>query len=126
MPIGRQVLQGKPILAAGQRDKYVLIQQATDGTTKFPTQVWTDLGHEYMSRKDLRADESFSDNQLSAFGDSQWHLGYRSDMDPDLVDVAKKRRLVYSGRTFDILSASLMDRKQGIELITLAQMRAPA
>jgi ribosomal protein S5 len=44
-------------------------------------------------------------------------------MDPDLVDVQKERRLVVSGRIFDIRAATTIGRRRGIELVTLAGSR---
>lgn len=130
MPIGRSVQVGKPKLAAGQRDKPVTIQQrpATDtaDSSGFPDEDnWTTLvSAEWMSRTDMRADERFGGNQLSATVETQWHMGYRADMDPELVDVPKLRRLRFQGRAFDILSATLLSRSEGIELITLVSTRA--
>lgn len=125
MPIGRQVLTGKPVLAAGQRDKPVTIQQRQAGDTAtetgFPVDTWTTLASTvWMSRTDLRADENFRTNQVSASSETQWHLAYREDMDPEIVDVPKLRRLVYRGRTYDIVSGTCIGRREGIELITLA------
>lgn len=45
-------------------------------------------------------------------------------MDPDLVDVPKKRRLSYQGRIYDITSASVEGRKEAIRLTTLASSKA--
>lgn len=128
MPIGRTVLGGEPRLAAGQRTRRVTIQQrsATDakGASGRPVETWTTLAVEYMSRMDLRADERFAQtSQLSAFTDTQWHMPYRADMDPELVNVPKLRRLSYEGRIYDITTATRIGDKQGIELTTLAQVR---
>jgi head-tail adaptor len=121
MPIGRSVLTGKPMIAAGQRDKYVTIEQMTESAPNgFPVETWTELAQEWMSRRDLRAYERFAGGQESAFAEAQWQMAYRSDMDPELEDVPKTRRLVYRGRTHDIVTASLIGREHGIELLTLA------
>jgi head-tail adaptor len=122
MPSGRPVLAGPSQVPAGRRDRYVRIEQMTQtaGSSQFPVESWTTLTHEYMARRDLRADERFAAAQASAFAETQWHLEYRADMDPEVVDVPKTRRLVYGGRIFDIASASMIGWKQGIELVTLA------
>lgn len=130
MAIARSVLQGKSKLAAGQRDKAVTIQQRpstdTAETSGYPNEDnWTTLvATAWMSRTDLQADERFGTNQLSAALDTQWHMAYRADMDPELIDVPKLRRLLFRGRAFDILSATLLGSSMGIELITLASTRA--
>lgn len=126
--LGRQVLVGKPAHAAGQRRCRVVIQRrpATDaaGDSGFPVETWTTLATEFMSRQDVRADERFRSNQLAAAMETQWHMNYRADMDPELVDVSKLRRLSYEGRFYDILAASLIGNRRAIELITIASTRA--
>lgn len=128
MPIGRPVLSGRAQVAAGKRDRYVLIQQrpAADsaGASGRPINVWTDLRWEWMARQDLRADERTGPaDQLSAFTDTQWHAVFADDMDPEVLNVPKLRRLVYEGRILDITTATRIGDKQGIELTTMAQVR---
>lgn len=122
MPIGRSVLTGKPDTAAGRRDKSVTIQQkpAPDAAPAgFPVPNWSDLRTVFMARRELRADERFATRQQSAFVETQWVSEYMADMDPELIDVPATRRFSYAGRFYDIVSASLMDRKTGIEYLTL-------
>lgn len=127
MPIGRSVLTGRPMLAAGQRDRYVTILQASEaaGGSGYPVETWPDLGADWMSRHDLRADERFEAGQFAAAAETQWQLAYRADMDPELVDVPKSRRLRYMGREFEILTATLIGNRDGIELLTVSSSRIP-
>lgn len=103
---------------AGRRDKLVTIQgrpsaddvdagglPAADFTDRQPA-VW-------MSKQDPRGTESFTENQVMARVDTEWHMPYRPDMDPELLDVPKLRRLVYQGRVYDIAHASLEQRSDG-------------
>jgi len=122
MPIGKTVLSGRPEHASGLRDKRVRIEALrAEASGGFPTETWTTLTpEEWMSKFDLRADERFASSQESAFAETQWHMPYRADMDPDLLDVPKKRRLVYQGRIYDIVAASLIGRERGVEVLTLA------
>lgn len=126
MPIGRSV-SGRPEHAAGLRDRRVTIEQLTTESTGggFPTEDWSTLAEEWMSKRDLSADERFVAHQVSAFADTQWQMAYRADMDPDLIDVPKKRRLVYQGRTYDVVAGSNIGRERGIDLLTLAAARTP-
>lgn len=108
----------------GERDKAVTIQQltASKGTSRFPVETWSALATPIWMRKmDLRQQERFAAAQLSAPAETQWEMGYRADMDPELVDVPKTRRLVYQGFAYDITSASLIGRREGIELLTLGK-----
>jgi head-tail adaptor len=119
MPLGRQVLSGRPRDASGQRYTLVAIEQLTSETSGgFPVETWTTLDSWWVNKRDLRADERFVSNRESAFAETQWHGPYRADMDPDLVDVQKVRRLVYQGRTHDIVAATRIERR-AIELLTL-------
>jgi SPP1 family predicted phage head-tail adaptor len=108
----------------GERDRAVVIQQVTDsiGSAGSPVETWTTLDAQVWMRKlDASQAERFRAAQLSAPFDTQWEMGYRDDMDPELVDVTKVRRLVYQGRVYDIVSASQIGRREGIELLTLAK-----
>ena len=107
--------------AAGQRDRYVLIEQCQDPTAQWPT--WVELDHAWMSRQDdLSAQEGLRSDQVTASAEVRWQMAYRPDMDAELVDVPACRRIVYEGRTYDIRSASPMGWKRDIELITLARV----
>jgi hypothetical protein len=50
-----------------------------------------------------------------------WTVPYRTDLDPDLVDVLKLRRLTYAGGVYDIVEASLVGRRDQIRLTTRLQ-----
>lgn len=106
--------------AAGQRDRYVLIEQLEDATAQFPT--WVGLRTEWMSRRDMSADEHLQSDQVSAYGMTEWQMPYYADMDPELVDVPASRRLVYEGRTYGIREASPLGWKRDIALITLSRV----
>ena len=110
-------------MEVGERDRLVTIQQIADSTSAsgFPIETATTLTTAWMRLLDISGMERYSANQLSGESVTQWEMGYRGDMDPELVDVAKTRRLSYQGRVYDITSASLIGRREGIELITLAK-----
>jgi SPP1 family predicted phage head-tail adaptor len=120
----RNLMNGAAIpMEPGERDRPVTIQQRTSSTgdSGFPIEPWTTLATPIWMRKlDLRATERFTADQLAVKGDTQWEMGYREDMDPELVDVPAERRLLYQGRTYDITQASQIGRREGIELITIA------
>lgn len=110
----------------GERDRRVTIQQrpsadAVDGSGT-PTEVgeWTELSKAYAAKFDVRGEERMQAQQLAAKYDTRWQIGYRADMDPEQVDVPKLRRLQYQGRTYDIVDAQMIGRRDGIELMTIA------
>lgn len=109
-------------LASGVRTRLVTIQQsAAPAGGGYPKPEWTDLMTVKMSRTDQRADERFAAGQDSAFTEARWSMRYHPDMDPELVDVPARRRLVYEGRQYNIRGASLLERRLGIEIVTLAK-----
>lgn len=111
---------GAGFLDPGERDRRVTIQTLTsteDGG--FPTETWADLVTVFASCEDQAASEAFRANQLSAKGMARWEIGYRADMDPETLAVPRIRRLVSRGGVYDIVSAALIGRKEGIELVTL-------
>lgn len=121
----------KDSLRSSNRDRPVRVEQRPSGDTVdgsgFPTdngEGWTILSDpEWMHKRDLGGTERFHAHQASSPADTAWTMSYRSDMDPDLVDVPKLRRLVYQGRTYDIVAASQIGLREGVELMTLAAPR---
>lgn len=119
-------MAGKSTNEPGDRDRLVTIQQRGGDAVDdegFPLSSWVDLVEAFMAKRDASARERMSRDQLSASFDSVFQMNYRDDMDPELVDVPKLRRLIYQGRTYDIVAASQIGRRDGIELQTLAQSR---
>jgi hypothetical protein len=111
----------------------VTIQARSDVDTVdpdgFPTDVWTTLRVAYMSKSEmstLRGQEHFTAGQLSAPTITKWQMDYVPDMDPDLVDVAKLRRLVYRSRAYDITDAHVMGMRRGVEFTTVTANRVVA
>lgn len=83
--------------SAGQRDRVITIEALTEsvGPSGFPIETWAPLTpNVYAARDDQYGSETFVADQLSATADAQWTLPYRADCDPELVDVAKRRRVV--------------------------------
>lgn len=109
---------------AGKRDRFLTVQQrpTTDAVDAAgaPSETWTTLYQGYFERMPIGGRERFDANQLTAPYDTRWRGHYRADMDRDLVDVPKLRRLVYKSRVYDIVDAQTIGRNEGIELLTLA------
>lgn len=116
-------LGGSTPMEPGERDRRVTIEQraATTAGSRYPKETWTTLTTAYMRMLDLRASERFKVSQNAPSSETQWEMGYREDMDPEQVDVPTTRRLVYQGRTYDITAASMIGRRDGIELLTIAK-----
>lgn len=110
-------------MEAGERDRLVRLVPLTEGvdTEHFPIEEEGTAISVWASKNDIGARERFTADQMSAPYTTRWELAYRSDIDPDVVDVPKAFRLVYQGRTYDIQAASMIGRKEGVELLTLAR-----
>jgi hypothetical protein len=119
---------------AGALIHTVLIQQRNtetldDSGAPDETAGWTTLVSAQMGRIDRRSErggETFKADQVSALMTTRWTMRYLASMDPDLVDVQKTRRLLYQGRSYDIIDAGVLDRRAGIELRTIAKSRVAA
>lgn len=100
----------------GHLDRRVTIQQATNGVDEAgaPLQVWTTLATVWMGRDHIRGMERVQAGMAQSAYDARWLMHYRADMDPDLVDVPKDRRLVFGGRVHEIVGAQHVGRKQGL------------
>lgn len=110
-------------VAAGRRTRLVTIQQLTEskGASGFPVESWTLLINVMASKDDQVGQERYAAQQLSSPFDTTWQLPYLAGLDPELLNVPKKRRLVYQNRVHDIVSASpIGELHRGIELRTLA------
>lgn len=118
----------QPPCEPGLRDRIVTIQQrpATDAVDTEGAPIdgpWTTLVASMPAAKgDVSGWERVRANQTSARYDTRWEINYRLDMDPELVDVAKLRRLLVNGRVHDIVAASEIGRRDGIELLTIAHV----
>lgn len=117
---------GSTAASAGERDLYITIQQLTEAQadSNFPTEEWKELGRFFARREYLSLDERSTVDQLSATAVMRWEIAYAISMDPDRVDVAKARRIVYLNRTYDIQTAEILPRASGrsIILTTLAKV----
>ena len=109
--------------AAGARNRLVTVQQLTEsiGASGRPVETWTSLAKVWMERMDMTGAERFRADQLSARYDTRWRMPYRSDMDPETVNVPKKRRLLYQGRIYDIVTAMPIGLHDTVELLTISK-----
>ncbi len=112
-------------VSSGRRDRLIeleALQSATPGASGFPVEDWQPLAAVFASKEDPTVRERFTADQLSASADGRWEIPYREDMDPDAVEVAKVRRLIYEGRVYRITGAQHLGRREGIALFTLAKV----
>jgi head-tail adaptor len=110
----------------GLRDRAITIQQrsatdAVDASSYEPVETWTTLVANCPAAKtEVTGWERFRAEQTSARYDQRWEINYRADMDPELVDVPKVRRLLVGTRVLEIVAAQEIGRREGIALLTVA------
>jgi hypothetical protein len=113
-------------LSSGRRDRVARLEQFTaadtaDATSGEPVETWTTLVPRMpVGRIGVSGWERFKENQVTARFDDAWEMNYRADMDPDLVDLPKRRKMVYEGRELDIVYGQVIGRRAGIVVLTLA------
>lgn len=113
--------------ASGRRDFYIDVQQVTDsvGTEGEPVESWATLVSIWASREDVDAPERFTEgmvmNQISARAWMKWVTHYVSALDPLFVDVPKRARILYQGRSYDIAASTLIGRNAGVQFLTLSK-----
>lgn len=124
MPVTRRAVSGSTRASAGERDRLVLVRwrPVADSVeaSGLPRDDWSDYRSIYMSRSVQSSDERFVADQVAAADVTRWELEYLADMDPDVADVPKRFQLVYRGRTYDVIAATVVGRGKAIELTTLA------
>jgi head-tail adaptor len=111
-------------LESGERDRRVTLRRVTQsvGASGFPVDTDGTSVTMWASRADMGARERFLVEQISAAADTRWEVNYRPDLDPELVDVPRTWKLLANGRVHDIVAASVIGRREGIELLTLAKV----
>jgi hypothetical protein len=111
-------------MESGERDRLIALipQVESAGASRYPVMTDGTPITLYASKSDIGGRERLAADQLSAPYTTRWEVNYREDIDPDLVNVPKLFKLVYQGRRFDIQSASMIGRKEGVEFLTLARM----
>lgn len=109
-------------LEVGERNRLVTVQYRSEATSdsEFPVDDWdvTRSKQIWMSCGAVRGHERLLAMQVQATYDTRWVMGYRDDMDPELVDVTANRRIVWRNRVHDIVAATVLGSYEGIELTT--------
>ena len=91
------------------------------GASQFPIETWTPLVTVLAAYDEEGGGEVFTANQVAGTAAGRWTMPYRADCDPEVVDVVKLRRLVANGRVHDVIGATQIGRRQGLEFRTIAQ-----
>lgn len=118
----------KVLADAGRRDRVITIEQLieTPAPGSYPLEAWEPLIILPAAKLELSAAERYQQGVTTGAYDTRWQINYREDCDPDLVDVTKRRRVVFGGRVLNIVGAEHLGRRAGIELRTVGAARDSA
>jgi head-tail adaptor len=111
-------------VAAGKRDRRIALVPLVDttDTSGFPlAEDGTPTITLWVSKEDISGRERLLMDQESAPYDSRFVLPFADAYNPNTVDVAKVFALEYAGRRYDIVNASEIGRRDGVEMLTLAR-----
>jgi head-tail adaptor len=107
----------------GQRDLLITIERLVEGLSdsNYPTEAFGQPMQFWAYREYVTLEEQFRGNQLTATAMERWDIPYSEAMDPDDVDVTKKRRIVFKGRVRNIISAEVLPHDMGRSIILTTQ-----
>lgn len=102
-------------MKAGTLDRRVTLQTRvlTRDAQGEEVVTYTDLATVWAQKLDLIGREYFAAQQVNAEVTTRWRLRWRSD-------IGVLHQLVYGAVAYDILQASEIGRREGIELLTKA------
>lgn len=112
---------------SGKRDRRIVLQQLTEGQggSGFPIETWQDLATVWANKFEpppfFHYEKFVPDiEQEIASYETIWTIPYMESMDPELVEVPKKRRIIVKNRVHDIVAAQEVGRRRAIQLSTVA------
>lgn len=103
-------------MRAGRLDRMVTLQQRVPTRNSFNEQIdtWTELATVPASALFNRGQERFVAQQAAAEVDVLFTIRWRADITP-------MNRLVFEGRTYNIVSVAELPRRRGLELMATAR-----
>ncbi len=111
------------MLPTGRRDRLVTLVEQVHSVSPSYTPIMTDGDSFQMfaAKDDVSGLEQITSNQTTAPFTTRWEMGFNEAINPETVDVPKLFVLEYAGKRFNIQSATMIGRREGIELTTLAR-----
>ena len=99
-------------MRAGELDRKITVERAmavTSGTGEV-THTWATFATIWARRVPIKADEYFTAQQVNAPVDARFQIRWRDGLDSAM-------RLVYDGKTYDILSIQEIGRREGYDIL---------
>ena len=104
-----------PAPPVGARIALVTVEALVPPDSGFPIETWAPLVTLWMQKIDLLGSEAFRADQMTARYDVRFVAPYEPALDPEVVDVPATHRLVYRGRTYDIVTAAIIGRFEAVD-----------
>jgi SPP1 family predicted phage head-tail adaptor len=104
-------------MKAGRLDRLVTLQSrvVTRSDSGEDVVTYQDLEDVWAEKFDLRGREFYAAQQAKADVTTRWRIRWRSD-------VSILHRLVYGGQVYEINAAAEIGRREGLELVTTADV----
>lgn len=103
---------------AGAMDRLITIQSKSTSQDSYgePIETWSDYTTVWAQRRDLRGNEFFAGQQLSAQVNTVFKIRYQSGITP------YSHRISYDGLVYDILGVIELGRREALELMVKARV----
>lgn len=104
------------MIAAGKLDRRITLQRATSSQDEAGQSIpaWSKVAEVWAQVLPLAAREPFQADQRAAWVDTKFVIRYRADVGP--LD-----RVLYGGRTYDVVGVQEIGRREGLELLAYAR-----
>jgi SPP1 family predicted phage head-tail adaptor len=84
--------------------------------------TWSELATVWASKRDVSDSERVASAEVSAEIGTRWQIRW----DSAWSNLSPLDRLVYEGRTFEIVAVKELGRREGIEISSIARAETPA
>lgn len=107
-------------LAAGRLERRITLQRfsfSTDPGSGEQTKVWSTLATRWASKRDVSDSERVASAEVAAEIGTRFVVRWHTAID----DLNPKDRLVFAGRTYEIVAVKEIDRRVGLEISAIAR-----
>lgn len=107
-------------LSAGKLDRRITLQRFTSTTAAGSgerVKTWADLATRWASKRDVSDSERVASAEVSAEIGTRFVVRWEKL----LADLNPKDRLVFEGRTYEIVAVKEIDRRVGLEISAIAR-----
>lgn len=110
-------------MQAGKLDRRITLQRATTTANSLnePIQTWAAIATVWAAKMEVRDSERQRAAETAAVIDTRFQIRWSSQVS----DIDAADRVVFGGRTFNILGVKEIGRREGLELSCQARSETP-